>query len=100
VTALLVPGIGPIVAAGTLAMLVGYAGAGAAVGGILGAMIGLGVSEDEAHHYARLFNEGKAIVAIKGATPLAAEILARHGGYHLQQANKSPIETGGIFSQP
>src|SRR5215471_2123203 len=32
VTALLLPGVGPVVAAGALAMFLGYAGAGAAVG--------------------------------------------------------------------
>jgi hypothetical protein len=100
VTALLVPGVGPIVAAGALAMFLGYAGAGAAVGGILGALVGLGVSEDEARYYENLFKEGKAIVAVKGATPVAADILARHGGYHMHQMRQSPIETKGIFSEP
>jgi len=100
VTALLVPGVGPVVAAGALAMFLGYAGAGAAVGGILGAMVGLGVSEDEARYYESLFKEGKAIVAVKGATPTAQDILARHGGYHLHQARQSPIETKGVFSNP
>src|SRR5436190_17946307 len=86
VTALLLPGVGPVVAAGALAMFLGYAGAGAAVGGIIGAMVGLGVSEEEAWHYEQLFHEGKAIVAVKGATPMAADILARYGGYHVHQA--------------
>src|SRR5438067_10162672 len=44
VTAML-PGVGPVLAAGTLAMFFGYAAAGTAVGGILGAMAGLGISE-------------------------------------------------------
>src|SRR5213080_148849 len=100
VTALLIPGFGPVVAAGALAMFLGYAGAGAAVGGILGALIGLGVSEDEARYYDNLFKEGKAIVAVKGATPVAADILARHGGYHMHQMRQSPVETRGIFSEP
>jgi len=100
VTALLVPGVGPIVAGGVLATFLGYAGAGAAVGGILGAMAGLGVSEDEAREYEHLFHEGKAIVAVKGANPLAAGILARYGGYHLQQTTHSPLETKGVFSEP
>src|SRR5436190_3418041 len=100
VTALLVPGVGPVVAAGALAMFLGYAGAGAAVGGILGAMVGLGISEDEARYYEKHFKEGKAIVAVKGATPTAADILARHGGYNMYQSNRSPVETKGIFSEP
>jgi hypothetical protein len=100
VTAILLPGFGPVVAAGALAMFIGYAGAGAAVGGILGALVGLGVSEGEAKYYESHFKEGKAIVAVKGATPVAADILARHGGYHMHQASQSPIETKGFFSEP
>jgi hypothetical protein len=99
VTALLLPGVGPVVA-GALAMFLGYAGAGAAIGGILGALVGLGVSEDEARYYEKHFQEGKAIVAVKGATPTAADILARHGGYNMYQANQSPVEMKGIFSEP
>ena len=100
VTALLVPGVGPVVAAGALAMFLGYAGAGAAVGGILGAMVGLGVSDEEAQHYEKLFKEGKAIVAVKGPTPVAADILAKHGGYHLHQEAHSPIDTKGVLHLP
>src|SRR5205814_4752052 len=55
VTALL-PGVGPVLAAGMLAMFFGYAGAGAAVGGILGALTGLGYSEEEARLYEQKFN--------------------------------------------
>jgi hypothetical protein len=98
----LIPGVGPILAAGTLAMLVGYAGAGAAIGGIFGAMTGLGVSEEEARYYEKAFNEGKAIVAVKPGTRAAdaGEILRRSGGYDLQNRSDSHIETRGIFSEP
>ena len=101
VTALL-PGVGPVLAAGTLAMFFGYAAAGTAVGGILGAMIGLGYSEEEAKYYEQMFNEGKAIVAVHpGArTAQAGEILRRHGGYDLQNVRHSPIDTTGTFSAP
>jgi len=58
------------------------------------------VSEDEARYYDDLFKEGKAIVAVKGATPTAQDVLARHGGYHLHQARQSPVETKGVFSNP
>ena len=97
---MLLPGVGPVIAAGALAAFAGYAAAGAAVGGILGAMIGLGVSEDEAKRYEKLFHEGKAIVAVKGANQKAAEILERHGGYHLYQTSQSPVKTEGVFSEP
>jgi len=93
VTALL-PGVGPVLSAGMLAMFAGYAGAGAAIGGILGAMMGLGYSEDEARRYEQLFKEGKAIVTVRPGvrSSEAGEILRRHGGYdlHNQPAGDPP----------
>jgi hypothetical protein len=96
------PGVGPVLSAGMLAMFFGYAGAGAAVGGIIGAMTGLGYSQDEARYYQQKFNEGKAIVAVRPGPRWqeASEILRRHGGYDLQRFGESPIETKGIFSEP
>ena len=101
VTALL-PGVGPVLSAGMLAMFFGYAGAGAAVGGILGALTGLGYSEDEARYYEKHFNEGKAIVAVKPGNrwDQALTILERRGAYDLQRFRESPVETRGTFSEP
>src|SRR5690606_8312921 len=58
--ALVVPGIGPVLAGGVLAAAFGGAAAGAAFGGIFGAMSGLGFSEEEAEYMQQRFNEGKA----------------------------------------
>jgi hypothetical protein len=100
--ALVLPGIGPIVAVGLLTTIFGGVAAGTAIGGIIGALTGLGISEEEARHYERLFHEGKAIVAVKpaGQEQEAAAILHRHGGYHLQERMGSPIPTAGTFSEP
>jgi hypothetical protein len=101
VTAML-PGVGPVLAAGSLAMFFGYAAAGTAVGGILGAMTGLGYSEEEARYYEQMFNEGKAILAVKPGPRCAeaADIVRRWGGYDLQAVRRSPVETTGMFSAP
>ena len=98
----LIPGVGPVLAAGMLAMFFGYAAAGAAIGGIFGAMTGLGVSEEEARYYEKAFNEGKALVAVKPGTRAseAAQILRRHGGYDLQNRPAGEIPTTGVFSEP
>ncbi|HLL88334.1 MAG TPA: hypothetical protein VK324_03430 [Tepidisphaeraceae bacterium] len=100
--ALLVPGVGPIVAGGLLASFFGGAIAGTAVGGILGAMQGLGVSEDEAQHYERQFHDGKAIVAVRAADrgAEAADVLRRHGGHDVHDAAQGPIDTSGPFARP
>jgi hypothetical protein len=100
--AVLIPGVGPVLAGGVLASFLGGAAAGTAVGGILGALTGLGISEDEAKYYEEKFNTGKAIVAVKaGANEAeAAAILARHGGYNMRTRPSSPIRTEGTFSEP
>ncbi|GIV96463.1 MAG: hypothetical protein KatS3mg057_1120 [Herpetosiphonaceae bacterium] len=67
--ALAVPGIGPILAAGTLATLVGStaagAGIGAVAGGVIGALTGLGVSEEEAEIYAEGIKRGGVLIAVE-----------------------------------
>jgi hypothetical protein len=100
--AMLVPGVGPIVAAGVLTSAFGGAIAGTAIGGIFGAMTGLGASEEEARFYEREFNSGRAIVAVKAGDRCsdAAAILRRHGGYDLQNRPISDVPTEGVFSQP
>lgn len=81
--AAMVPGVGPVLAGGILAGMAGGAAAGAATGGIFGAMHGLGVSEEEAVHYQRAFDCGKAIVTVDAGERQqeAQAILLRHGGY-------------------
>ena len=99
---LLIPGVGPIVAGGVLAAFFGGAIAGTAIGGILGAMTGLGVSEEEAKFYEHEFHSGRAIVAVRGGKRAAdaAEILRRHGGYDIQNRPINPVQTEGVFSEP
>jgi hypothetical protein len=84
--AILIPGVGPVLAAGILATSLGYAAAGVAVGGILGAMTGAGLSEDEAQYYQKEFDAGRAIVTVRSSDrdAQAAAILRRHGGYDMQ----------------
>lgn len=101
--ALLVPGVGPVVAGGILTMTFGGALAGTAIGGIFGALAGLGISEEEARFLDKEFQSGKAIIVVKAKNriPEAAQILYRHDGYNLErQCGQPPISTEGAFSQP
>jgi hypothetical protein len=79
--ALIVPGVGPMISAGILTTALGGAAAGAATGGILGALGGLGVSEEEALYYEKELRTGKAIVTVLAGAQreLATEVLRRHG---------------------
>jgi hypothetical protein len=83
VAAGLIPGIGPIIAGGALMALLASAGAGATVGTVLGALVGLGVPEDEAKYYEGEFSSGRTLVTVRADTRAAEawEILNRHGAY-------------------
>ncbi len=63
-TALAIPGVGAVVAAGPLAAALSATGAAAGSGGLAGVLAGLGVSEDDAQYYAKGVYDGGAVVAI------------------------------------
>lgn len=93
--AVLIPGAGPILAAGILTTMLGFGAAGVATGGIFGAMMGLGVSEDEAKVYEHEFNNGRAIVTVKADSRVgdACGILSRHGATNIHHEDRDPTQS-------
>jgi hypothetical protein len=69
VAALVIPGIGPVISAGTLTTALGLtaagAGIGAAAGGLIGAMTDLGLSEEETDVYAEGIKRGGILVTVR-----------------------------------
>ena len=61
--ALVLPGLGPVVAAGPLAAGLAGTGVGALAGGLLGALIDLGVDRPEAEYYIEGIRRGGVLVA-------------------------------------
>jgi hypothetical protein len=74
---LLIPGVGPVIAAGSIASALGLtaggAGVGAAVGGILGAVTSLSVTEEEAEVYAEGVKRGNILIAVQAPEARAEE---------------------------
>jgi hypothetical protein len=89
---LVVPGVGPLLAMGVLASVLGFGAAGVATGGILGAMVGLGISEEEARVYEREFNAGRAIVTVHAGQRAqeARDILGRHRAQNIENEPTDP----------
>jgi hypothetical protein len=58
------------------------AAGGATVGGLAGALIGLGIPEDEAHHYEEELRSGRTIITVQseGRALEAWSILQNHTG--------------------
>lgn len=68
VGALVIPGIGPIIAGGALASTLAGAGIGAAAGGLIGALAGMGVPEEDARHFERGFQQGGTLVTVEAGS--------------------------------
>jgi hypothetical protein len=68
-----IPGIGPLVAAGVLATTLAAGAAGAVGGGIIGALIDYGVSEEDAPVYAETLRRGGTLVSVRAADNRVAE---------------------------
>ncbi|RQD75397.1 MAG: DUF1269 domain-containing protein [Candidatus Syntrophonatronum acetioxidans] len=76
--ALLIPGVGPIIAAGPLAGAL----TGVITGGIAGGLIDFGIPEERGRHYEERVKEGNILVAVKtkeDKVDSAASILRQYG---------------------
>jgi uncharacterized protein (TIGR02271 family) len=85
----LLPGIGPAIAGGLLASVLASAAAGGAVAGVAGALVGLGIPEEDATYYEGEFKAGRTIVTVNatGRSDEAWSILHAHGAYNRQTMN-------------
>jgi len=77
----IVPVIGPALFAGTLGVLASNAAGGAAVVGLVGALTGWGMSNEDATYYESEVTAGRTIVTVTtDRCDEAGEILRSHGG--------------------
>lgn len=68
IASITVPGVGPVLAVGPLATALGLTGVGAATGaltgGVISALIDIGLSEDEAQSYEKIIHQGGVVIAV------------------------------------
>ena len=77
----MIPVIGPAIAAGTLGTILSNAAAGAAIAGLAGTLIGMGIPKGDAEYYESELKAGRTLVTVQ-ADDRAAEaqrILAANG---------------------
>lgn len=76
-----IPLIGPAIAAGTLGTILMNAAGGAAAAGLVGALIGSDIPEDESRYYEGEVGRGSVLVTVRTASRRdeARRILAAHG---------------------
>ncbi len=81
-SALAIPGIGPVLAAGPLAALIAGAGVGATAGGLISGLTRLGLDDDDADTYAEGLRRGGTLVSVNAPderADRAVSTLKRHG---------------------
>jgi len=72
ISALVIPGIGPIVGGGILLSTLAGAGIGAATGGLVGALVDAGVPEADARAYETHVGQGRILLTVHAATDAQA----------------------------
>jgi stress response protein YsnF len=102
-TALAVPGIGPVLAAGPLATALVGAGVGAAAGGMIGALTDLGIPEEHAHYYSEGVRRGGVLVTVAttdARAEQAVSILSRHNPIDLSRRSEEWRQGGWKHFDP
>lgn len=106
--ALAIPGAGPFIAAGPLMGMLGGIGVGTAIGGLTGALIGLGIPEYEARRYEGRIQRGGILLSVHCDDPdwarQAKNILNQTGAEDVASAGEAkadyamsdkPVRRGG-----
>lgn len=96
--ALAIPGIGPFIAAGPLMGMLGGIGVGSAIGGITGALIGLGIPEYEAKRYEGRIQRGSILLSVHCDDPdwakRARNILTQSGAEDVASTGEAKADFG------
>jgi hypothetical protein len=82
-SAVLLPGIGPVIAGGALLAPLAGAAVGATAGAVVGSLVDMGLSEPEATYYERQLELGRTVVTVNvaGRYQEAKAVLVRHGAF-------------------
>lgn len=75
---LAIPGIGPILAAGPIAVILGGIVAGGVAGGLIGAFTKMGVSEEDAKNYESQLEMGKIIVLVENRDNMRDDVYSTY----------------------
>jgi hypothetical protein len=100
--ALAIPGVGPVIAAGPIALAL--LGAGAAAGGLIGILMDVGIPENEAQYYAEGLRRGGAVVTVDTPAGIlidrASNILERNGAIDIERRANEWRQSGWTGDDP
>lgn len=88
ISALAIPGIGPVIGAGIIGTALAGAGIGAAAGGLIGALGAYGIPEEDARGYEEEVRQGRVLLTVHAVDDEQAQqanaIFASAGGQRVQ----------------
>lgn len=91
--ALAIPGVGPFIAAGPIMAALGGAAVGTATGGVIGALVGLGIPEFEAKRYDAKIREGNILISVhtddSKQRDVAKEVFKRNNADDISSASEA-----------
>jgi len=90
-----IPVIGPAIAGGTLGVILSNAAGGAAIAGLSGALIGWGMSKEDATYYEEEMKAGRYIVTVHadGRNDEAWKIMHQYGAFNRQYSRAGASTT-------
>jgi uncharacterized membrane protein len=97
-TALTVPGVGPVIAGGLLALALTGAGMGALTGGLVGALTEVGIPKEHVHYYSEGLRRGGVLVVVAttdAMEELALTLLSHHHPLDLHERAEEWRKDGG-----
>lgn len=89
---LAIPGFGPIIAAGPIASFIAGTGIGATIGGLVSGITRLGVSENDAQHYAEGVRRGGTLVSVTAPEEVADRAVLIMKKHNPVEINKRAAE--------
>jgi hypothetical protein len=92
---LAIPGIGPFIAAGPIMAALGGAAIGTAAGGVIGALVGMGIPEYEAKLYDGKIRGGNALISVHTESSdqekTAKELFKRSGAEDINSTSEAHV---------
>jgi hypothetical protein len=98
--ALVIPGVGPLIAAGPIMAALAGLGVGGAVGGVVGALAGMGIPEYEAKRYEGRVKDGGVLLSVhcetSGEIQRAKEILKASGADDISSTGEKSVSSHDV----
>lgn len=97
ISAITIPGIGPVLTAGALATALGTTAVGAGLGGLVGSLVDLGIPDSEAEAYAEGVKRGGILLSVTGSEDQiekAQQIFRNEGALDIQTVSTGWKEKG------